>query len=247
MRDGLPVPGDSPVHRLPAHTKVVALIAFALLVVATPAGAWPAFAAHAALLGAAVLAARVPWGVVARRSLVEVPFVLFALLLPFVATGPRVILGPFALSEAGLTGAGTLLARVSLGVVAAILLAATTEPRALLVGLERLRLPASLVAIAAFMVRYLHLLVDAAHRQRLARACRGGRAGGLAAAAGGTATLFLRAYERGERVQQAMVARGYAGRMPLGDDVAARPGEWLLAALLPLGAALVLAAALGAG
>lgn len=244
MTDGLLIPRDSPVHRLPAHPKIVALVAFVLVVVATPPGAWLVFAAQAAILAAAVGVARVPADVVARRTLVEAPFVVFALLLPFVATGPRVTVGPVALSEAGLVGAGTLLARTTLGVVAAILLAASTDPRALLVGLDRLRLPATLVAVMAFMLRYLHLVVDGIQRQRIARAARGGRAGLLAATAGGTATLFVRSYERGERVQQAMLARGYTGRMPVMEDAPARPSQWLAAAVLPLAAGLALAVGL---
>jgi cobalt/nickel transport system permease protein len=60
----------------------------------------------------------------------------------------------------------------------------------------------------------------------------------IAASAG---VLFVRSYERGERVHQAMLARGYAGEMPSLDDRRATRREWLLAAMpgLIAGAALV--------
>ena len=241
--EGLLVVRDSPVHRLPAHTKLVALVAFVLVVVLTPAGSWTAYAGYAALIALVAALARVPARVVARRSLVEVPFVVFALALPFVAAGPTVSLGPVSLSVDGLVGAGTLLARATLGVVAAIVLAATTDPRELLAGLERLRLPAVLVAIVSFMVRYVAVVVEDLQRVRIARESRcgaSGRTGRLAAVAGGAATLFVRAFERGERVQKAMLARGYAGRMPALADDGARRRQWAAAASLPLAAAAVL-------
>jgi len=241
--DGLLVLRSSPVHDLPAHAKLVALVAFVLVVVSTPSGAWRAFAAYALLLVAVVVPARVPARVVARRMLVETPFVVFALALPFVATGPQVQVGPLRLSQAGLLGGGTLLAKATLGVVAAIVLAATTRPRDLLAGLERLRLPAVLVAILSFMVRYLSVVSGDLHRMRVARESRGdtrGRVRQLAAVAGGAGSLFVRSYERGERVHQAMLARGYAGRMPSLSAAAATTTDWVRCAMLPLAAAAVL-------
>lgn len=55
--------------------------------------------------------------------------------------------------------------------------------------------------------------------------------------------LFLRSYERGERVHLAMVSRGYDGRMPVLHDVGASAAQWSLAAALPLAAAAVTLAA----
>lgn len=243
--EGLLVLRDSAVHRLPAQAKVVALVAFVLVVVATPAAAWGALAAHAGLLALAIAAARVPALVVARRALVEVPFVLFALLLPFVATGPRRTVGPLTLAEAGLLGGGTLLAKATIGVVAAILLAATTPPRDLLAGLDRLRLPRAFVAIVSFMIRYVAVVAADSQRMRVARASRGevaGRTARLAAMAAGVGTLFVRSYERGERVHHAMLARGYTGRMPPLGSRGASAVEWARAAALPAAAAAVLAA-----
>ena len=61
-------------------------------------------------------------------------------LLPFVATGPQIeVLGLSVSASTGLLGAWGLLVKGTLGVLASLLLAATTEPRALLAGLERLR------------------------------------------------------------------------------------------------------------
>ena len=86
-----------------------------------------------------------------------------------VAAGPKVEVAGLSLSREGLEGGAMLLAKGTLGVVAAIVLAATTPVRELLVGLSRLRLPAVLVAIIGFALRYLSIATDDLRRAELAR------------------------------------------------------------------------------
>ena len=139
------------------------------------------------------------------------------MLLPFVATGPQIEVLGVSVSEHGLEAGIALLIKGTLGVLASLTLAATTEPQDLLVGLERLRMPQQLVQIMAFMVRYLDVVTDEMHRMKVARESRGFSARNprhwpvLARSAG---ALFIRSYERGERVHLAMLSRGYTGRMP---------------------------------
>ncbi|WP_181310349.1 cobalt ECF transporter T component CbiQ [Nocardioides campestrisoli] len=209
--------GHSPVHRAPAHLKIVAVLVFMLVVVATPRDAYPVFAGYALVLLAVVATSRVPWGYLARRMVIELPFVVFALLVPFVAVGPRVDVLGLPLSEAGLVAAAGLLMKGTLGVVAALTLAATTEPHEVVGGLERLRMPDLLVQIMGFMVRYLEVVLDELARMRTAMLSRGVDPRSprhwpvLARSLG---ALFIRSYERGERVHLAMLSRGYDGRLP---------------------------------
>ena len=209
--------GHSPVHRLPAHVKVVALLAFMLLVVATPEQWYPAYAGFLAVLVAVVAVSRVPATYLLTRMVVEVPFLAFAALMPFIATGPRTEVLGVTVSEPGLLSAWALVAKGTLGVLASLTLAATTEPRDLLAGLERLRVPSLLVQIMGFMVRYLDVVTDEMRRMKVARESRGFTARNvrhwpvLARSAG---ALFIRSYERGERVHLAMLSRGYTGTLP---------------------------------
>ena len=209
--------GHSAVHRAPAHLKVLALLVFMITVVATPDDWFVAFGAYLVLLLGLVRLSRVPPTYLLKRMVVEVPFVLFAALLPFVARGPRVEVLGLSLSESGLLAGFGLLATATLGVIASLTLAATTEPQALLRGLERLRLPLMLVQIMGFMIRYLEVVTDELRRMAIARAARGFEPRNprhwpvLAASFG---ALFIRSYERGERVHLAMLSRGYEGRMP---------------------------------
>ncbi|MGY1808413.1 cobalt ECF transporter T component CbiQ [Blastococcus sp. SYSU D00669] len=239
---------DTVVHRLPAHLKLVAVLAFALVVVATPVHAGWAAAVYAAdlvlVLGVAA-AARVRPGRLARALVVETPFLLFALLLPFVARGPRVEVAGLSLSESGLATGGGILAKATLSVLAATVLAATTDPRALVRGLERLRLPAVLVQILLFMVRYADVVAGELRRMRVARESRGFRPrhlGALRVLGPAAGSLFIRSYERGERVHLAMLSRGYTGRLPTGPTTPPGAGAWLTALALPGAAAAVLVA-----
>ncbi len=207
----------SPLHRAPAHLKVLGLLGFVLVVVATPRDWYPAFGLYLGLLAIGVAVSKVPPGYLVRRMVVEVPFVVFALLLPFVAHGPRTEVLGVSVSESGLLGAWGLLAKGTLGVLASLLLAATTEPQALLAGLQRLRMPALLVQIMGFMIRYLEVVTDELRRMRIARESRGFVARGPRAwpvLAKTLGALFIRSFERGERVHLAMLSRGYTGRLP---------------------------------
>ncbi|MFJ6484342.1 MULTISPECIES: cobalt ECF transporter T component CbiQ [unclassified Streptomyces] len=229
--------GHSPVHDLPAHCKLAATLAFVVVVVSTPREAVWAFGLYAALLAGVAAVARIPAGFLLRRLLIEVPFVAFAVLMPFVAEGERVQVLGMSLSVSGLWGAWNVLAKGTLGVAASVLLASTTELRALLLGLQRLKLPPLLVQIASFMIRYGDVISDELRRMSIARRSRGFEASGikhwgvLAKTAG---ALFIRSYERGERVYLAMVSRGYAGSMPVIDEVVATRAQWARAAVLPV-------------
>jgi len=239
-------PGSSIVHRLSPQTKLVAAMLFVLAVVATPREQVWAFALHAALLMAVAVTARIPPGLIGRRMLVETPFVIFAVLMPFLARGERIDVLGLAVSVDGLWSAWNVLAKATLGVVCSILLAATTELRDLLLGLERLRMPSLIVQIMSFMIRYTDVIADEMRRMRIARESRGFVARDLRqlpAVARSAGALFIRTYERGERVHLAMLSRGYTGQMPkMGAPVAAR-SEWLTALALPAAAIAVVIAA----
>jgi cobalt/nickel transport system permease protein len=225
-------PGDSPVHRLPAQVKIVAALLTVLGVVATPRTEFWAFGAYLLVIAGLWTVARVPVAHIAKRAVIEVPFVLVAVLMPLFG------------GAAGALAGWNILAKGTLGVLTSLTLAATTTPRDLIVGLQRLHAPAVLTTIATLMLRYLEVIAAEARRMRIARISRGHDPRFLwqvGATARGVGALFIRSYERGERVHLAMVSRGWRGALP-DRGVAATPVTWL-AGLLPV---LVTAAVLGA-
>jgi cobalt/nickel transport system permease protein len=216
--DGLHLPGDSPIHRLRPQVKIVALVAFTCAIAATPREAVWAFGIYAALLIGLFAIARVPLTWLLSRSLIESPFLVLALAFPFMVEGPAVHFGFLTVTEPGLWAGWNLLAKATLGVWAALLLSATTPIAGVLAGLSRLRCPEILLQITAFAIRYAHLTVAEVTQMRLARLARCDdprflwQASALARSLG---VVFIRSFERGERVWQAMAARGYTGRLPL--------------------------------
>lgn len=239
---GLYVAGHTPVHRLAAEAKLAATVAFVFAVVATPRDALWAFAVHLALVSAVAAAAGLSPRVVVRRMRIEVPFLAFAVFLPVLGSDPRTRVLGVSLSEPGLWAAGNVVAKGTLGVLASVVLAATTPVGDLLRGLDRLHLPRTVTAIAGFMVRYLDVILGEARRTQVARLSRADdprwwwQAKGMAA---GSGMLFVRAYERGERVYLAMCSRGYSGAMPELDDGRTATMDWARAALVPVAAAAV--------
>jgi len=242
------LPGASPLHRARPQCKIAASLLFVLAVVATPREALWAYGLYALLLVGIARVGRVPLAFLARRLVIEVPFLLFAVLLPVVGQGERIEVLGLPLAREGLWAAWNILAKGTLGVAASVIVAATTPVPELLRGLERLRLPRAFTTIAGFMVRYADVIADELRRMRVARLSRGydprwiWQARAVAATAG---ALFIRSYERGERVYLAMVSRGYAGSMPVLEDLAASRRQWLAALAVPAAAALVAATAWG--
>jgi len=241
--DPLYLPGTSPVHRLPSEVKIVAAFLGVVCVVSTPREAFPVFGGYLLLLGAVWVLARIPLGWIARRSLIEAPFVVLAVLLPFSGGEPYVEWLGLTLSEPGLLGAWNILVKGTLGVLTSLTLAATTPLRDLLLGIQRLHAPAMVVTIATLMLRYVDVIVGEARRMRLARISRGHDPRFLwqaGATARGVGSLFVRAYERGERVHLAMLSRGWAGEMPRLSDTVTSRRDWAVG-LVPVAAAAALA------
>jgi cobalt/nickel transport system permease protein len=242
------LPGTSPLHRVPPQCKIAAGVLFVLAVVATPREAFWAFGLYALALAGAARLARLPLGLLARRLVIELPFLAFAVFLPVVGHGERVEVLGAPLAVGGLWAAWNIIVKGTLGVATSAIVAATTPVAELLGGLERLRLPRTLTTIAGFMIRYADVIADEVRRMRIARLSRGHdprwiwQARAVAASAG---TLFIRSYERGERVYLAMVSRGYAGSMPVLQELAATRAEWLASLAVPASAAVVAATAWG--
>jgi cobalt/nickel transport system permease protein len=233
----------SVIHHLPAEVKLLAMITFVFLVVLTPLGQWWAFGFYAILIMIVIALAKLPPIQVLKRMVIEVPFVIFAILMPFFSAGPYVEYFGMQLSEAGLIAGFGLLCKGTIGVLSSVTLAATTPMRDLLSGLARLKVPSLLVEIAGFMVRYVDVIVDEMRRMKIARQSRGYFESGLRSwpvIARSAGALFIRAYERGERVHLAMLSRGYNGKLPNYSLVIANRSQWLTGLLLPVSAAVIL-------
>ncbi len=229
----LHVHGHSALHKLAPEVKIAAMLGGILAIVLTPREQFWAFGVYGLIVILLLGIGEIPLGFYLRRVLIEVPFVLFAVFLPFLGSEPTTTFGGLELSIEGSWAAWNILAKATLGVSLSIILAATTEIPHILKGLERLRVPTLMIAIAGFMIRYLDVVTSELQRARIAMTARGHdarwfwQARPLATSAG---AMFIRAYERGERIHHAMLARGFTGSMPLIDAPGVERTRWEMAA-----------------
>lgn len=216
---------DSLIHQLDPRVKLLTTVAIILSNVFLPDGAWVSFFLTWVLILVFTRLAKISPKFLLKRSFIAVPFALVAFTVMF--TLPGTLLTEFQLfswtlqiSVEGLVRFLSILIRAWLSVQAAILLTATTSFPDMSHGLRHLKVPLILIAVLSFMYRYLFVLSEEAERLLQARAARSARLPGgkrtsvlwRAKNAGNmVGQLFLRSYERSDRVYHAMVARGFQG------------------------------------
>jgi cobalt/nickel transport system permease protein len=193
--------GSSLIHRLDPRAKLVALLAL-LVALATANRGVPLLALELLLLlGLGFVAAQIPIMQALTRA---------AIVLPFAAT--------FAVISwlGGEPGRGlSLLLKSYISALAVLLLVSTTRLPALLGALEDFGAPRFLLEVAQFLYRYLFLLSGQVAIMAQAAAARGASGGTRFRASGGAlGTLFAQSYVRAENIHRAMLARGFAGRLP---------------------------------
>lgn len=246
-------PRPSLVHRLDARVKLALALAFILATALTPAGAWPVYILLFALALAIEILSELEVGHILRRAMVALPFTLAALPVLFTVPGPALLalpLGPWALTITipGVERFLSILLKSWISVQVAIVLATSTAFPDLLLAMRAIRLPRLLVAVFGLMWRYLFVLADEVARLLRARSARSGlpcwpaapgtdggtgKIGGTIAwrarVTGGMAgSLFLRSFERADRIYAAMAARGYDGEMRAFPLPPVSPASWLV-------------------
>jgi cobalt/nickel transport system permease protein len=203
-----------PLRRLDARIKMAFALGFVVAVVAVPIGAWR-------LLGGMglILALLIGLSGIAIRTVV-LAWLGFAVLVGFLA----LLIAPGLSARAGhgfWTVVLTILTKNSLAFLMMLVLAQATPWREMLVALRRLRLPHVLVATLVFMERYLHVLGDELGRMVTARRARSFRRRSALSwrlLTSMISMLLMRSFERAERVQGAMIARGWDGTLRTLED-----------------------------
>jgi cobalt/nickel transport system permease protein len=229
----------SPIHQLDGRVKFVLAVAFILTCSLTPMSAWAVFILLFALILSIEILSTLGVGYVLKRASLALPFVLAALPIIFTTKGMELFslpIGSWTLTASleGLERFISVALKSWLSVQAAIILAACTPFPELLQAMRAVGIPRLLVAMFGLTWRYLFVLVDEALRLIRARAARSGvsaevdrperrrrthEGGGItwrAHVAGGMAgSLFLRGFERSDRIYTAMLSRGYDGEVRL--------------------------------
>jgi cobalt/nickel transport system permease protein len=237
---------ESRLHRLDPRVKVVVTVLFILSNALLPDGAWAAFGLSWIVLLWANQLSSLGVNFSFRRSFVALPFALAAVSAIFSPLGNPLSSFHFlglnlTVTDFGLVKFASILLRSWLSVQAAVLLVATTRFPDMIHAFEHLHVPAVLTTIVAFLYRYLFVLTDEVMRLLRARESRSATVAGQrsgrsvvwrAKVTGNMAgQLFLRSYERSDRIYNAMLARGYTGQLRTLNAHVMKSSDWLFAAL----------------
>jgi cobalt/nickel transport system permease protein len=235
--------GDGVIYRADPRVKIVVAVLFAFAITAIPEGHWLAFAGFGGFTVVAIALSKLPPGLVLRRAFVALPFVAAAIPRIFSRAGETVFTTPligWTASREGMIAVGSILLKSWLAVLMAVVLTSCTQPLDLIRGLERLRMPRILASTVFFMYRYLFVI--GGEGQRLMRA-RESRSAVLESHRSGVSatwrakvlgnmigSLFIRSFERSERIYAAMQARGYDGTMRFIEERTLVRADWILLA-----------------
>lgn len=243
---------NSPFHRLDPRAKAVAVFVFIFTAVTMTQ---PKLLAISVLFWSVVLLiSRVPLGYVVQRITWILPFAGFLILLfPFVTPGNIIWSDTYGAitikaTTQGIDRAVMLLLRVLASLLGLIFLMATTRFNSLLKALNDLKVPGIILQMVEFTIRYIFVTVDELKRMRRARKSRGFMPGKgiwnfrtLKILAQMIGTMFIRAYERGDRVYIAMLSRGFSGQIKTIHHYSLSPKDYIIAGGILLVAVFLLA------
>ena len=216
---------------LDARTKILATLAFIVVVVSFDRYSVLALLPLALFPVALAALGDVPFGLIARKLLLASPFALMiAIFNPLLDRAPLIELFGIGIAGGWVSFASILL-RFVLTVAAALVLIATTGFHNVCAGLTQLGVPRVFTAQLLFLRRYAAVLAGEAARMSAARELRaGGRRLAFSVYAALLGHLLLRALERAQRIHLAMVSRGFDGELH-----SLRPRRWQLADVIFLG------------
>ncbi|MDR1872346.1 MAG: cobalt ECF transporter T component CbiQ [Deltaproteobacteria bacterium] len=196
-------------------------------------------AALAGLLGSSLLyllsgPKNVFWGL--KNLLTINLFLVFVwLILPFSFSYPGSIvyrLGPLAVTREGLDLSILLSLKALAITLGAMAITGASSVFDLLAGARRLGAPEKLVALLLLMTRYTQVIGEQYHRLRQAMRVRGFNPKTnfhtLRSYANLAGLLLVRGIDRAERVQAAMLCRGYTGRFWIRTDFKFQPRDFLI-------------------
>ena len=178
---------------------------------------------HAVIVFLIIIFSNIPLKTYLKRLTLDIPFILFALFLPFLSSGNNDMvftLFTFEIYRTGLLEMFAILFKATAGLSMGIVLTATTTNIELIYGLQKLKVPPIIIAIMSFSIRYIDVFIDEFKRVKISMQSRGYIEKGiktLLPIAYASGAMLIRGYERGERVYLSMISRGFTGVIELQD------------------------------
>lgn len=190
---------DSPVHKASARIKIIFVFVFLLLIVLSPPISW-LILLYSGIVFLLVYISRIPLNFIFIKIIAALPFILFlSTLALFRKNGAIIFIIHFS--------------KALLAITLVIILSSTTRFNELLKELKNIGLPKLIALLLSFMYRYIFLLEDQFLRTKRGFQSRSSqkinRLIQLKVLSNIIGFLFIRTYERAERVYLAMCARGF--------------------------------------
>lgn len=226
LSSGIETPAVPALRRIDPRLRIVAAVAFAITTVALQSlSLLTVMLLIAALL---MIAAKLPLGQTIKRVIAMDTFIIAMIaFLPFTMEGtPIFTVFGFPASYEGLIRAAEIALTANAVVMAMLALAGSIEETTFGQALHGLKVPAKLVHLLLFTIRYIEVLREEYRRLRQAMKCRGFRPGtnGHTYRSFGylVGMMLIRAMERSERIMDAMKCRGFTGTLPMTQGFALR-------------------------
>lgn len=191
-------------YNLDPRAKVVGIIFF-IVVVALLRDIWSLIISLLLVISLLSIS-NIPLRHLAKRYAISLPFVFFASIS--------------LLFYSGLLPSLAMFIRISTCVLLLILLSSSTPFFDLLKASQSLKIPKLMLTLLMFLYRYIFVLTEEYQRMKMARKARGFKGGkhlldrkGMHTLSSTAGMVLVRAYQRGVRIYDALLSRGYNGEI----------------------------------
>jgi cobalt/nickel transport system permease protein len=220
-------------NRLAVHTRLICIFLLVFAIALTPMGRWWTWALYGAITLPILYWSQVDLRTLSKRIAIEFAFISVILLGTLFRGGGQILWqsGWLQITTNGLVILGSVSIKAFLSLLLLNILTLNTSVPLLLQALVTLKMPPLLVSIFASMYRYIGVLTNefsAMHRAATARNFapqnlynfqRDDRPWQRQVLGNMLGVLFIRTYDRGDRIYQAMLARGYQGTTLMHESV----------------------------
>lgn len=213
---------DSLLHKLDPRVKVLAVTTVIIAIISEPRGNLTAFPAYFALIVILAIFSNLPPLFILTRCLQASPFIIAAAVfypVSFILGGDASLskVLPAGGADAVAAVTASILLKAYAAVILLTILISTTGFHRLLWAMRKLKMPKSVCVVSGLMYRYIFLLIDELHRTNRARESRTPgklRVNRFRVYGNQAAVVFIRGWERAEKVYAAMLSRGFTGDFP---------------------------------
>lgn len=226
---------DSPVHRFDPRTKIVTFTLLIFSFVFIQEITIALFALFFSIL--LLLVSKLPIRFILKRVQMVLIFVLpLLIIMPLTVEGTELfsVFGISATHE-GLRYASLIVIRSMAAVILILTMLGSMRFDTTIKALYTLKVPSPLVQMLMFTYRYIFVIIDEFLSMWRAMSAKGFNPRtnmyGLSIIGNMVGMLIVKSYERGERVYQAMISRGYTGNPKTRTAFAMRRTDYVLSAI----------------